>query len=103
MSVFSTIPSDQWIASSSLAFAIWDLHPVTPGYALVIPKRPVRSRFDASAQDPSALLSLVAEVKRLIEDLHHPDGYNVNCRPDSVTTTATTRVKSTGAFSTKPG
>lgn len=77
MSVFLQVPPSAWLASNEHAFAIADLHPVSPGHALVITRRPVVDWFAASDDERRAIVALVDELKRRLDDEHHPDGYNV--------------------------
>ena len=65
------------IASSSLSVAFYDGFPVSPGHALIIPKRHVSSFFDLSKDEQQDLLNLADRVKRLVEERYHPDGYNI--------------------------
>ena len=65
------------IASSSLSVAFYDGFPVSPGHALIIPQRHVSSFFDLSKEEQLDLLKLADEVKIIIEERFHPDGYNV--------------------------
>ena len=74
---FLDIPPEQWVASNDLAFAVRDGYPVSPGHTLVIPKRPVATWFEATAQERLALDQLVDEVKRRLDAEQRPDGYNV--------------------------
>ena len=46
-SPFSLIPPSAFIASNELAFAVFDLHPVSPGHTLIIPRREVPAWFNA--------------------------------------------------------
>lgn len=62
-SPFLSIPQPQRVASNALAFAIRDRFPVSQGHALVIPRRPVATWFDATAEEQRALFELVDEVK----------------------------------------
>jgi diadenosine tetraphosphate (Ap4A) HIT family hydrolase len=39
MSPFEAIPPERWLASNATAFAIADAFPVSPGHALVVPRR----------------------------------------------------------------
>ena len=50
-SSFLTILQSAWAASNSLAFAIRERYPVSPGHTLVITKRPVATWFDASPDE----------------------------------------------------
>ena len=65
------------IASSSLSVAFFDGFPVSPGHALIIPKRHVSSFFDLSKEEQRDLLNLAERVKRIVEERYHPDGYNI--------------------------
>ena len=76
-SPFLTVPPEDHIAGNRLAFAIWDGFPVSPGHALVIPRRVVASWWEATEAERSDLFALVEEVKECIDREHAPDGYNV--------------------------
>ena len=65
------------IASSPLSVAFFDGFPVSPGHALIIPKRHVASFFDLSIKEQQDLLNLADRVKQIVEERYHPDGYNI--------------------------
>lgn len=65
------------LLESPLAIALLDGFPVSPGHALVVPKRHVADWFDASPDERLAIVELVDAVKRRIDREHEPDGYNV--------------------------
>ena len=65
------------IASSPLSVAFFDGFPVSPGHALIIPKRHVSSFFDLSQEERQDLLNLTYSVKQIVEERYHPDGYNI--------------------------
>ena len=65
------------IASSLLSVAFYDGFPVSPGHALIIPKRHVSSFFDLSKEERQDLLNMADSVKRILEERYHPDGYNI--------------------------
>ncbi|MCB9615531.1 MAG: HIT family protein [Sandaracinus sp.] len=77
MSVFLSVPRERWVAQNALAFALRDLHPVTEGHTLVIPKRLVVDFFETTDEERLALFALVDEVKRALDATLRPDGYNV--------------------------
>jgi len=60
-----------------LAIALWDGYPVSPGHALIIPRRHMPSLFDATEPEQSALLAMVNSAKAIIDQRHRPDGYNI--------------------------
>lgn len=65
------------IASSSLSIAFFDGFPVSPGHALIIPKRHVASFFDLTKDEQQDMLKLADSVKSIVDEKYHPDGYNV--------------------------
>jgi superfamily II DNA or RNA helicase/diadenosine tetraphosphate (Ap4A) HIT family hydrolase len=76
-SPFLSMPATEWIASNALAFAIRDRFPVTPGHTLVVPRREVATWFEATREEQLAVLDLVDEVKRKLDQELRPHGYNV--------------------------
>ncbi|MFO0631137.1 MAG: HIT domain-containing protein [Polyangiales bacterium] len=77
-SPFLALPASRHVAANALAFAIEDGFPVSPGHTLVIPRREVRTWFDATPAEQAAIFALVDEVKRRLDDREpRPDGYNV--------------------------
>ena len=76
-SPFSSKARSTWVASNDLAFAIRDGFPVSPGHTLVITRRETPTWFDATQEEQIAILKLVEEVKRELDESHAPDGYNV--------------------------
>ena len=65
------------IASSNLSLAFFDGFPVSPGHALVIPRRHVASFFDLSEEEVADMMTLVRQVKEILDARFHPDGYNL--------------------------
>jgi|GEM_PF-3712275 len=47
------------LVENSLAFALPDVFPVSPGHALVLPRRHVADYFELSAEEKAALWELV--------------------------------------------
>jgi len=77
MSPFFDVPPTEWLAQNRSGFAIADAHPVSPGHALVVPRRLIASWWEASPDERVDLLALVDEVKARLDAELHPDGYNV--------------------------
>lgn len=77
MSVFSSIDQYAWVDDNTLAFAIHDAFPVSPGHTLIIPRRVVSTWWEATAEEQRDLLDLVNKVKAALDASHSPDGYNV--------------------------
>lgn len=77
-SPFLDRPESDWVASNDLAFAIPDGFPVSPGHTLVVPRRECASWFEATREEQVAIVALVEEVKRQLEQGdQRPDGYNI--------------------------
>jgi len=62
---------------SKLAFAVYDLHPVSKGHSLIIPKTHVQNYFDLNREYQIACWDLINKVKCLLQEKYKPDGYNV--------------------------
>ena len=71
--------SEKWITANEAAFAIFDNFPVTPGHVLVVTRRLVSTWFEATQAEQAAVMSLVNEVKSILDGRlkPKPDGYNV--------------------------
>lgn len=69
------------IIENDLAYARYDLYPVTPGHMLIITKRHVPDFFAATPEEQRALHEILEAAKSLLDRNFKPDGYNVgvNC------------------------
>ena len=86
-SPFLAIPPHHHVAANSLAFAVRDKYPVSPGHTLVIPRRQIPDWWSATAEEHQAILALVDQVRAdLLDDIARattlpgiprPDGFNV--------------------------
>jgi len=65
------------LTRNDLAYARADRFPVSRGHVLVIPFRHYQSFFDSTKEERSALLDLIIEMRVRIDELHHPEGYNI--------------------------
>ena len=65
------------LIESDTAFAIYDGYPVSPGHALIIPKRHVANYFELSEEEQAACFRLLNEVKAMVQERYRPDGFNV--------------------------
>ncbi|MHB8474520.1 MAG: HIT family protein [Gammaproteobacteria bacterium] len=74
---FCDPPKDRVFAQDKLVIALWDGYPVSPGHALIIPRRHMPSLFDTTETEQSALLAMVNLTKAIIDERHRPDGYNI--------------------------
>jgi diadenosine tetraphosphate (Ap4A) HIT family hydrolase len=62
---------------NQLAFGVFDKFPVSPGHMLLLTKRHVPTWFDATREEQAALLALVEEGRRLLDETRQPVGYNI--------------------------
>jgi diadenosine tetraphosphate (Ap4A) HIT family hydrolase len=77
------VPDRPLLCENDLACAFYDINPVSPGHALVVPKRHYRTIFDMDDADYAACFALVRELRGILVEKHAPDGFNVgvNCEP----------------------
>jgi diadenosine tetraphosphate (Ap4A) HIT family hydrolase len=61
--LFCEIPKKRIICENSLAYAVRDHYPVTPGHSLVIPRRHVRQYFDLGRPELNACNDLLDQVR----------------------------------------
>ncbi len=62
---------------NDLAVAFYDAFPVSQGHTLIIPKRHIETYFDLNSDEIKAIFDLSNKVKNHLDDLYHPDGYNI--------------------------
>jgi len=67
---------------SALVYGIWDGFPVSPGHALVIPRRHVPSWFEADREEQIALLEGIDRARAEICKRYQPDGFNIGINVD---------------------
>jgi diadenosine tetraphosphate (Ap4A) HIT family hydrolase len=74
---FCTVQPDRVFFQDALVLGLWDAYPVSPGHALLVPRRHVATWFDATDEEQAALGGAIRAAKSEIERRHRPDGYNV--------------------------
>lgn len=65
------------VSSNDYAIAIYDGYPVSPGHGLIIPKRHIASFFEATREEQTALLDLLAEMQEILVRERNPAGFNI--------------------------
>ncbi len=65
------------ICETASCVAFYDGYPVSPGHALIVPKRHVASYFDLTHHEREAMNVMLQYVKQKIDERFHPDGYNI--------------------------
>lgn len=74
---FCEISEHGLVHTGRLVIAIWDRYPVSPGHALIIPRRHCETWFDATPEEQTELLTAVDVVRQIILQRHKPDGFNL--------------------------
>ena len=69
--------SDRVFHHGERVLALWDGFPVSPGHALVVPRRHVATWFDASREERREMMDAIDVARAAIEARHAPDGFNV--------------------------
>ena len=65
------------ICETATCVAFYDGYPVSPGHALIVPKRHVTSYFDLTHHEREAMNVMLQYVRQKVDERFHPDGYNV--------------------------
>ena len=69
------------VLENDLAYAVYDIKPMTKGHMLFISKRHVEQVFALNPDEIKAIFELMNKAKDMLTELHKPDGFNVqaNC------------------------
>ena len=70
-------PDREIVAENALAFALFDKFPVSPGHALVVPRRHVSSLWELEPEEYAQCFALVRALQPVLEARFRPDGWNV--------------------------
>lgn len=85
--------SPEVLARDELTAAVADVFPLSPGHTLIVPRRHVADFFSLTTEEQAAMWQMVGVIRRILDERHHPDAYNVG------STSATVRDRtSMGAF-----
>jgi diadenosine tetraphosphate (Ap4A) HIT family hydrolase len=74
-------PEREILAQNARAIAVFDSFPVSPGHALVLPRRHFATIWELDPDEYSDCFTLVRELRSVLETRFSPDGFNVgaNC------------------------
>ncbi len=69
------------VLENDLAYAVYDIKPITKGHMLIIPKRHHTTIFESTPDEIKAIFDLVNQAKAVLTKEHQPDGFNItaNC------------------------
>lgn len=70
-------PGNERLTQSPRFLALVDGHPVSPGHALIVPRRHVVSLFDLAPDEMVEAYALLAEARVLVDAAYAPSAYNV--------------------------
>lgn len=74
---FCPPPKERVFHEAPLVLGVWDGFPVSPGHALLVPRRHVATWFEASTDERAALTEAIEVAREVILARHRPDGFNV--------------------------
>ncbi len=74
---FCNLSEDRVWQRTDKAIAFYDNYPVSPGHALVIPKRHIATLMELPEQDLQEIWTLVAQVRNLLKEKFKPQGFNI--------------------------
>ncbi len=80
---FCNLDNSRIIQSNTHAIAIYDGYPISPGHCLVIPKQHIDSFFEATREEQTAILDLLAEMREILKKDYNPDGFNIGINDGS--------------------
>ena len=65
------------VTESKFFYGVLDQYPVCVGHSLIISKRHIHTFFEFSDDEIIDFYSIIKEMKIIIENKYHPDGFNV--------------------------
>ena len=74
---FCVLDPARILAEDKLTVVYKDGFPVSPGHTVIIPRRHFATLFEATAEEQAALLAALAQAKAILDERHHPGGYNI--------------------------
>lgn len=74
---FCNLAASRILGGDELALIASDGYPVSPGHALIIPRRHVGSFFETTDAERISLLQLLDRAKAIIDAEFHPDAFNI--------------------------
>ena len=76
--IFCNPKEEEILAENDYALIIKDNSPVSDGHCIIIPKRHIKTQFELTSAENTAILELIKKAKALIENQgYKPDGYNI--------------------------
>ena len=79
MCTFCNIDKKRILFDTSEWIAMYDAYPVSKGHTLLITKEHYETYFDLPDQLKESLQFRLNQVKGILDNEFHPDGYNIGC------------------------
>lgn len=76
---YEKIEKDRIILETSEWIAFYDAYPVTKGHVLLVSKEHFNTFFDLPDRLKDSLLFRINDIKEILDNKFHPDGYNIGC------------------------
>ena len=70
-------PNHELVYEDYFVYAMFDSYPVSKGHTLIIPKRHYEHYFETTGDEALSIHKALVYLKRFLDDLYHPDGYNI--------------------------
>jgi diadenosine tetraphosphate (Ap4A) HIT family hydrolase len=80
---FCALSTDHYLGENEHAVWILDVHPVSQGHSLIVPKRHVESFFDATPEERTAMMALLDPARAYVKRNHAPSGFNIGINEGS--------------------
>jgi len=81
--VFCNPREDEILGENDHALIIKDNSPVSEGHCLIIPKRHIKTLFEATTEENTAFFELIKQAKEnIIAKGNKPDGFNIGSNND---------------------
>jgi ATP adenylyltransferase len=71
------IRTQEALAEKGAFVARFDSYPVSPGHTLLMPRRHIATAFELNENERRDFFGLLLQVRELLEEQYHPDGYNI--------------------------
>ena len=82
--IFCRPKKEEILAENEYAQIVADNSPVSNGHCLVVPKRHIKTLFEATKEENQAFFELIKEAKGVIQKQgYKPDGYNIGSNNDA--------------------
>lgn len=79
MCTFCNIDKERILFETAEWIAMYDAYPVSKGHTLLIPKEHYETYFDLPDQLIESIQFRIKQVKGILDNEFHPDGYNIGC------------------------